>query len=187
MKTFPSAFFFLALCAAASAQSEKKPSFEFGFEQRVRNENWNNLLDFNDGADDQRNQIRYRTRAWFKAPLSSTIDFAAGLNQETNQKFNPNLKNNFDEIVFETLYLDIKKLFVKGLSLRVGRQNLMKGEGFLFLEGSPGDGSRSIYVNAVNLAYTRKKASVEEMERWLGPNLNYDTAPVSAALKSVPL
>ena len=33
----------------------------------------------------------------------------------------------------------------------------------------------------------RKNMSVDEMERWLAPNLNYDTTPVSAPLKSVPL
>ena len=33
----------------------------------------------------------------------------------------------------------------------------------------------------------RKNMSVDDMERWLAPNLNYDTPPVSAPLKSVPL
>ena len=37
----------------------------------------------------------------------------------------------------------------------------MKGEGFLLFEGDAGDGSRSIYFNAVNLAYSWKKSKLE--------------------------
>ena len=33
----------------------------------------------------------------------------------------------------------------------------------------------------------RKDMTVEKMERWLAPNLNYDTTPIEAPLKSVPL
>ncbi len=144
----------------AQNNGENPPkTFEFGFEQRVRNENWNNILDYSDAADDEREQIRYRTRVWAKAPITSSIDAFVGLNQETNQKMGK--VNKFDEIVFENAYLDFKKLFVKGLSLRVGRQNLMKGEGFLIFEGGSGDGSRSIYFNAADLAYSWKKSKVE--------------------------
>jgi hypothetical protein len=155
----------LAVLPPANAQQQPPkegtppPTFEFGFEQRVRNEDWNNILDYSGRTDDEREQIRYRTRGWFKAPLSSDVDVFVGLNQETNQKLGKD--NRFDEIIFENAYIDIKKLFVKGLSLRVGRQNLMKGEGFLLFEGTPGDGSRTIYFNAVDLVYTRKKSKIE--------------------------
>jgi len=154
------------LLAGAAALAGQAPAGEprvltWGFEQRVRNENWNNLLDFNDGADDQRNQVRYRTRLWMNLPVTKDIDIYAGLNQETNQIIKTRAPYRLDEVVFENLYIDFKKLFVKGLSLRVGRQNLIKGEGFLFLEGNPYDGSRSIYFNALNLAYSWKKSKLE--------------------------
>jgi hypothetical protein len=135
------------------------PTFEFGFEQRVRNENWDNIMDFSDRTDDERQQVRYRTRLWFKAPLSSLVDVFVCLNQETNQKIGK--VSRFDEIIFENAYIDIKKLFFKGLSLRVGRQNLMRGEGFIMFEGNPGDGSRSIYFNAADLAYSWRKSKLE--------------------------
>lgn len=146
------------------AQQSKEPStFEFGFDQRVRNENWNNILDYSDATDDQRNQIRYRTRVWFTAPITSNIDVSVGLNQETNQWVygNPWRANHFDEVVFDTAYVDIKKLFVNGLSLKVGRQNFTKGEGFLLFEGGAGDGSRAIYFNGADLAYSWKKSKIE--------------------------
>ena len=37
------------------------------------------------------------------------------------------------------------------MTLRVGRQDIIRGEGFILLEGGPGDGSRSIYQNAILL------------------------------------
>jgi hypothetical protein len=154
----------LLLCAALRLSSQAAPEnkvIEYGFEQRVRNEDWNNIFDFNDTLDDQRVQVRYRTRLWMKAPLSNNIDFSVGLNQETNQIITPDRPFKFDEVMFETAYIDVKKLFVKGLTLRVGRQNLMKGEGFLIFEGSPGDGSRTIYFNAAVLGYTWKKSKLE--------------------------
>ncbi|MGE5645590.1 MAG: hypothetical protein ACM336_07350 [Acidobacteriota bacterium] len=143
------------------AEDHPERTFEFGFEQRVRNENWNNIFDYGDGTDDQRNQIRYRTRVWFQAPITDNIEVFVGLNQETNQWLYPSRQNHFDEVLFENAYVNIKKLFVKGLSLKVGRQNLPKGEGFLLLDGTSGDGSRTIYFDAVNLAYSWKKSKVE--------------------------
>lgn len=148
-----------ALAVAQDAKTER--TIELGIEQRVRNENWNNILDYGDATDDQRNQVRYRTRMWIKAPLGDNIDVAIGINQETNTWQYPKKNNRLDEVVFDTAYINIKKLLVKGLSLSVGRQNLMRGEGFVLFEGTPGDGSRSIYFNAVDLAYSWKKSKLE--------------------------
>ncbi len=147
------------LSAQQNDANTQERVFEFGFDQRVRNENWNNLLDFSQGADDEREQIRYRTRVWAKAPVTNTIDLFVGLNQETYQKFGK--VNQFDEIIFDSAYIDFKRLFVKGLSFRVGRQDLMRGEGFILFEGNPGDGSRAIYFNAADLSYSFRKSKVE--------------------------
>lgn len=151
----------LSAAAAASPQGRDTSGFELGFEQRVRNENWDNLFDFSDAADDRRNQVRYRTRLWGKVPLGENIDVYAGLVQETNQIVVKRAPYRFDEVAFEHAYVDFKKLFVPGLSLRVGRQNLTKGEGFLVFEGNPSDGSRTIYFNAFDLAYAWKKSKLE--------------------------
>jgi len=172
------AILFLFLTTLPLAAQKDERHFEYGFEVRVRNEDWNNIFDFKDSADDERGQIRYRTRLWMKAPLTSNIDFSVGLAQEANEIFQPHSASHIDEGVFETAYVDIHKVFVKGLSLRLGRQNLIKGEGFLLLEGNPWDGSRSIYHNAAVLAYERGKSKLEligifdpRMDRYL-PRIN---------------
>jgi len=134
---------------------------DYGFEQRVRNENWENSIDFDRQTDDRRTQVRYRSRAWFNLNPSKDFGISLALNQETNQIITPDRPFNFDEIILETAYLDFKKLGVDGLSLRVGRQNLVKGEGFMILDGGPLDGSRSIYFNAAVIGYQKKGSKFE--------------------------
>ena len=146
---------------AQAPQPAGERTIDWGFEQRVRNENWDNAMDFSDAIPDLRNQVRWRTRVWMNAPVSSNIDFFVGLDQETNQIVRTHAPWRMDEGIIENAYLDFKKVFVKGLSLRVGRQNLMRGEGFLMLEGNCYDGSRSIYMNAANLAYSWNKSKLE--------------------------
>src|SRR6516165_4561954 len=138
--------------------AQEATDLSFGVEQRVRNENWNNLYDYSGLRDDQRNQVRYRTRGWAQLTLG-TLEFNVGLNSETNQKIGFN--NAVDEAVFDALNINIHKLFVKGLSLKVGRQDLIRGEGLILLEGTSGDGSRSTYFNAVDLAYEFGKSKIE--------------------------
>jgi hypothetical protein len=169
---------FSAFLFPLAAQNSAPPKLDYGFEQRVRNENWNNVLDFSNASDDERGQVRYRTRVWMKAPLSKNVDIAIGMTQETNEIFQPHTVAHIDEGFFDTAYIDIKTLFVKGLSLKFGRQNISKGDNFLYFEGDPWDGSRSLYVNAAVLGYERGKSKIEaigifdpRMDRFL-PRIN---------------
>jgi len=149
----------LTMIGASAQTARETHTLEFGVEQRVRSENWNNIFDWSNSTDDQRNQIRYRTRFWAKIPLGTNFELVTGLNQETNQIIGRD--NHFDEVIFETAYLDVHHLFSNKLSMRVGRQNLMKGEGFLLLEGNTMDGSRSIYHNAAVISYNSGKSTLD--------------------------
>jgi hypothetical protein len=151
----------LSLIPAAFPADKGTKLFEFGFDQRIRNDYSDNIFDYNNAADDQRILIRYRTRAWGQLPLRKDIDLFVGLTQETTQIIVKRAPYRFDEVAFDNLYLDFKKVFADGLSLRVGRQNLMRGEGFVIYDGNSGDGSRSFYFNAFNLAYSHKHSKIE--------------------------
>ena len=145
---------------AVRAQEGEAP-FKFGFEQQIRNYNWNNAFDFNDAMDDKHVDVRYRTRLWGQGALGPNIDLFAGLVQETKQVFEPETPCHFDEIAFENLFLDFKKLPLKGLTLRIGRQNISRGDGFILYKGTGGEGSRTLYFNAFNLSYAHKKSKLE--------------------------
>ncbi|MCF7838077.1 MAG: alginate export family protein [Candidatus Marinimicrobia bacterium] len=57
------------------------------------------------------------------------------------------------ETLVDQLYLDWRGLADGLFDLRVGRQDLIYGTGKLLLDGTPKDGSRTIYFDAVKLTY----------------------------------
>lgn len=67
----------LARVLPPAAQTSER-YLEYGFGQRVRNESWNNPFDFHGGTDDERGRIRYRTRLWLKAPVTSSNNISLG-------------------------------------------------------------------------------------------------------------
>ncbi len=154
------------LVASTPAKAVEAPSITFGFDQRIRNEDWNNALDMNSVTDDERRQMRYRTRAWVKYN-SEPVDFVVGLVDEFYKKYALKPADvtadrlNMDEVVFDNLYVNFKKLPVHGLSLSFGRQDLQRGEGFILFDGTSGDGSRTAYFNSVDLAYQHKNSKFE--------------------------
>jgi len=147
---------------AASAPAAPAPagrSLELGFEERVRSENWDNSTDFNEQVVDARHQWRFRTRAWAKLSAGANTEFVLGLANENRKLTTPRVALQMDEIVIENLYLDHR--FSDGASLRIGRQNLSKGDGFILTDGGPLDGSRMAYFNAVDLAWTSGKSRLD--------------------------
>ena len=132
---------------------------ELGFEERVRSENWDNSTDFNEKAVDARHQWRFRTRAWAKLSAGANTEFVLGLDNESRKLTTPQVALTMDETVVENLYLDHR--FSDGTSMRVGRQNLSKGDGFILMDGSPLDGSRTAYFNALDLGWTSGKSRLD--------------------------
>lgn len=158
------------------AQAPASPGLEFGFQERVRSEAWDNLGDHRDAAPDFRSQLRYRTRVWAVVPLGDSLSFTAGLVNENRKIRRPDVAAHGREVVFESLFLDWR--LGSAWSLRAGRQNLMRGDGFILWDGSALDGSRTAYLNAVDLVWTGGATKVEFLaisnplrERYL-PRLN---------------
>jgi hypothetical protein len=149
--------------AAPSAQAVT-PLFQYGFDERVRVEHWNNPYDFSSTKDDERLQYRFRTRMWFQVPLGTPdAEIYVRVANEFKRQTVPDIKFNNDEVFFDNLYLNLKKTFIPGLSLRVGRQDIQRGEGLIISDASAVDGSRSNYFNAAVFAYSWKKSKVELM------------------------
>lgn len=123
----------------------------WGFEERVRSEAWNNLSDHSDASEDARVQYRFRTRLWGSWQAAETLRLSAGLVNEDRHLARPDKAFHGREVVFETLRADWR--FLPTWELRVGRQDLMRGEGFVLFDGTPLDGSRSTYFNAAVLAW----------------------------------
>ena len=125
------------------------PVIELGFEERVRSEDWDNIIDHRSATDDFRTQYRFRTRVWTSLKFGNRLEVAAGLNNENRTITEPEIPYNGREVIFETLYADVR--LTPQWSFRLGRQNLMRGEGFVIFDGNALDGSRTAYFNALNV------------------------------------
>ena len=132
---------------------------------RLRQEIWDDVVSFDtintatSAAD--RNFFRLRTSVWGRVDFDSSFGVYLKLTNEAKYygtgpfRFkSPANRDGFDpdELIFDNLYADAKDIFGLPLDLRIGRQDFlgpnMYGEGFLLLDGTPGDGSRSFYFNA---------------------------------------
>lgn len=143
---------------------EHKP----GFDVRFRYENWDNLITLGTNSTTNsfkdRSFLRLRVMLWDEIKFNNQTSLMVRLNTEPKYQMGPyyhvlkerppkKRKFDQDEIIIDNLYLDLNKLFGLPLNLRIGRQDFlgkdMYGEGFLILDGTPGDGSRSFYFNAI--------------------------------------
>jgi hypothetical protein len=172
----------LAFAAAAlRAQAPAPGDLTVGFEERVRSERWNDIIDHDATREDARNQYRFRSRLWADWRASEDLRIVAGVANENRKITHPDVAANGREVFVETLYADWRP--APRWALKVGRQNLMRGEGFVLFDGSALDGSRSAYFNAVDLAWSSGKSTVEFLaisdpgkDRYL-PRLNEAASP----------
>ncbi len=155
------AFCAVALCGASApaARAQGSPAPEppvrgsFGFDVRLRDETLHNLLDFDSQHDAGRasdaHYYRFRVRTWTKATLRWGPSLYARLTAEPFKYMDPYLSPAKTEIVLDNAFLDVPRLPLAPARLRVGRLDYPLGDGFLLMDGGPGDGSRTIYQNAI--------------------------------------
>jgi hypothetical protein len=153
----------VAPAARAAEAPPPRYSLELGLEERVRTENWDNVADFDADAlasGDARHQWRFRTRLWQRLRWRDRAEFFVQLNNESCRITTPATRFAWDETVIENLYLDLRS---GSGSVRVGRQDIRRGDGFVLGDGGPLDGSRTAYVNAALLGATLGHSRLELM------------------------
>jgi len=143
----------LAIIAPAVFAEESEVKFKGGFYERLRNEFWKNNRDMNnnyyDGGD--RNFWRIKTSLWgqadkdnlsFYAKLTNEVKIYNFLGSSSGRKMYYNSHQHWDpdEVIFDNLYMDIKKPSGMPVNFRIGRQDLLGlyGENFLVVDGTPG-------------------------------------------------
>jgi len=131
---------------------------------RLRQEIWDKVIDLGTTeTQPERNFFRFRLQLWDNMKFND--NFGAYIRLTTEPKYNngpyeltldrgTNRKNfDQDELVIDNLYVDINKPFDLPVSLRIGRQDFLGsefyGEGFLIYDGTPGDGTKTFYFNAI--------------------------------------
>ncbi|MBF0523335.1 MAG: hypothetical protein HQL24_09825, partial [Candidatus Omnitrophica bacterium] len=146
---------FLAVCAKAQAEIKFTP----GVDLRIRHEFWKNITDFENQTKDNRNYFRTRYRFSGDLQFNDKVDVYTRLTDEfKDYTYYPNsqkgLKFDVNETVIDQLYLGIKEFAGLPLNIRVGRQDLLDQytDNFLIADGTPLDGSRTMYFNAAQFS-----------------------------------
>lgn len=154
---------FLVIVFAVRAFCED--NFNYGFMLRLRQEYFKNAWDFNNQSPIFNNDNYFRIKGcfWMKYDFNKNVSIYTRLTGEPDIYLNSKgtLRKSAgrpigdDEIVFDNLYLDVKNAFGLPLDLRIGRQDFLftYGEGFVILDGTPYDGSRTVYFNAAKATY----------------------------------
>ncbi|MGD1076160.1 MAG: alginate export family protein [Thermodesulfovibrionales bacterium] len=162
--SFPFLVLLMSLLFVSSVYAEL--TFDYGASFRLRQEIWDNVVTLSaletgkgePGAD--RNFFRLRSSLWGSVDYQQSLGLFLKLTNEMKwyglADYRPHDGSNnpydADEVVFDNFYADANQIFGLPVDIRVGRQDFlgpnMYGEGFLFLDGTPGDGSRTFYFNA---------------------------------------
>ncbi len=151
------------------------PWLHMGLDHRFRVEtgqNWQTLNGNNGPTDDWLYQ-RYRTRWWTKWTVNEDISFNTRLVWEFRTWEDPDTRNrnlnprypgrdpgetvkefNIDEAIFDWFNVNIRNIGGMPLTATLGRQDIMFGVGWLVLDGTPLDGSRTVGAfNAARFTY----------------------------------
>jgi hypothetical protein len=177
----------------------KQPTdwLSWGADLRMR-EAWSkNSIFLNDSAPgNERHYQRYRFRLWTKMEFTKSLSANVRAVWEPRNWCKPDNKldrrdggGSWDEgeVVFDHMNIEYKDAFNLPLTLTVGRQDMVINGGWLVRDGTPLDGSRTIYFDAVraqielkpiqtrvDIAYIYMKAWEED--QWLPPINDQDRA-----------
>jgi hypothetical protein len=132
---------------------------------------------------------RFRARIWAKIHPLKQLDFNVRLTTEPRTYLKPDRLKGWvqNDLVFDNLNVVWRDVARLPITLTVGRQDIMLGNGWLILEGTPLDGSRTTFFDAARLTYALKstKTTVDLIgisqsafpDRWVSP-LNYHQSPL---------
>jgi hypothetical protein len=136
---------------------------EMGLDLRLREVYGHNILSLNDQFGDPTRDMndhhwqRYRTRWSTMWTLAPDVTFNTRLVWEFWTITSPERHGNkslsaqdtdFREMVFDWMNIKWKNAFDAPMTLTIGRQDIILGTGWLVLDGTPADGSRTIYFDA---------------------------------------
>lgn len=143
----------------------KEPTkwFSWGADERLRIEYFDNAITLNGNrAGHEWDFFRYRTRVWADLHPCQEFEVGARLAWEGRQWQEPNSKPEWTwgQLFFDNLFTKLKLTSIP-LTITAGRQDIILGDGWLVLEGTPLDGSTSIYFDAVRASLDLKDAKTK--------------------------
>jgi len=141
-------------------------SWDAGGDLRFRHELWDNMprvLATGPVQSHNESYFRLRSRLWGKVENEDFTLYGRLVNEfreyvtagPRTTTWNPkNYMHTPGEVILDNLYVDIRDLLWERVALRVGRQDLAYGSGRVIFEGTPMDGSRTYFFDAVKAVAT---------------------------------
>lgn len=131
-------------------------TLQVGGDIRLRGLYFDNLWDFEDGTNDRREVYRFRPRVFLDWNPTDTMEAYVRFTKEwfygqDNEHFGYDVEAK--DAMFDNAWAEVRDILGTGLTLRAGRQDLVYGEGFVILDGTPYDGSQTISFDAAKLSY----------------------------------
>ena len=141
-----------------------EPWFEQGADFRFREHggyDWTKLNDDlkykDDGFDNTFHFERYRTRWWTKSKLDEDTSINTRITWEFrtwDQPLDKSQSTDFDEIIIDNLNFNQKNFLGLPVTATMGRQDITDlGQGWLVFDGTPLDGSRTFYFDALRFTW----------------------------------
>lgn len=128
------------------------PRWQLIFVERFRFEAWDNAVSLDDTAGDATAYTRNRTTLGLRWTAAENLEVLGKVTNEFRVYLAPKDRAfNIHELFADNLYV---KWTVSGrlpFTITAGRQDMTFGEGFVIADGTPSDGSRSYYFNALRL------------------------------------
>ena len=142
-----------ALAAVPAAAQEPPPSrLKLIFVERFRFEAWDNAVSLDDTAADASAYTRNRTTLGLSWKAAGNLEILGKVTNEFRVYLAPKDRAfNWHELFVDNLYIKWTLPGRVPFTVTAGRQDLNFGEGFVIADGTPGDGSRSYYFNALRL------------------------------------
>jgi hypothetical protein len=134
------------------AQENPAPRLKLIFVERFRFEGWDNAVNLDDTADDNFSYTRNRTTFGLRWQATKNLEVLGKATNEFRVYLAPKDRVfTWHEVFFDNLYV---KWTIPGrlpFAITAGRQDINLGEGFVIADGTPLDGSRSYYFNALRV------------------------------------
>ena len=167
------------------------PWFTWGADIRLREVFTPNLL----LDKEDRHFQRYRERVWASVTPIEDLSFNTRLVYEPRHFCQPSREAytrdaayidewTMGEGIFDQMNVQWRKAFGQPLTMTVGRQDIILGDGWLVLDGTPLDGSRTIFFDAARGTYEAKSISTTfdliyicqhaDSDYWLPPFCDQD-------------
>lgn len=155
--------------AALDSLKLKTDNVKIGGDIRLRGENYDNVWDLGQprlgvkDANDSWDTYRFRTRLSFDANVAEDMRGYIRLVNEYRWGSSPDsiAVDASKDIALDNAYIEWKNVMDSNVTLKLGRQDLVYGEGFLILDGTPWDGSRTIGFDALKATINLDKTTVD--------------------------